>query len=129
MDGVMKCRQLPCRFRIREWRPEDQLAGIQVLEARNESFADSNVHGPIGGAWLVCKAGEIGFEKLFLEIQARILGHDLLAEVSRKFLESSPENVQTYTRIQQGYLWLHVLSDTRCGVQCDSFPDRVNLAL
>ena len=81
------------------------------------------VHGAIGRAGLVRKAGKVLLDEAFLKEFARVLSHDSLAQLGRKLIEASSSHIETDTRIEQGYFRAHVLSDPGSGVQSNGRPE------
>ena len=73
------------------------------------------------------KAAEVGLEEAFLEVFARVPGHDFIAQLRRKLIEPFSEHIETDTRIEQSYFGAHVLSDAGSGVQGNGFPDSLYL--
>jgi hypothetical protein len=66
---------------IREGRCGNQLARANAFIPRDETFADTGVHGAICRAGLVCKSGEVHREEVLLEVVARVSGHDFTAQL------------------------------------------------
>jgi len=67
------------RFGIREGRCGHQVDGVGALIPGDETFTDAGIHGAVGGAGLVRKAAEVGLDEVFLEVLARVHGHDFIA--------------------------------------------------
>src|SRR5215813_13662904 len=67
------------RFGIREGRCCNQVDGVGALIPGDETFTDAGIHGAVGGAGLVRKAAEVGLDEAFLEVFARVPGHDFIA--------------------------------------------------
>src|SRR4030095_7140752 len=67
------------RFGIREGRSGHRVDGVGALIPGDETFTEAGIPGAIGGAGLVRKAAEIGLEEAFLEVFARVPGHDFIA--------------------------------------------------
>src|ERR1043165_1266570 len=79
----------PFLFRIREGRCSYYINGIGCLIARDKTFTESCIHGAVCGARLVCKAIEVCLDERFLEVLARIPGHDFLTHLRRKLIETT----------------------------------------
>jgi len=98
-----------------------------ALITGDETFTDAGVHGAAGSAGFVCKALEVRPDEGFLEVFARVPGHDFIAQLRRKLIESFSEHIETDTRIKQSYFGAHVLSDAGGGVQGNSFLGNLRL--
>ena len=64
---------------IREGRCGNQVDGVGALIPGDETFTDAGIHGAEGGVGLVRKAAEVGLEEAFLEVFARVPGHNFIA--------------------------------------------------
>jgi hypothetical protein len=82
-------------FGIGEGRCSNQVVGIWGLKTRKETLTDALVHGAVGRAGLVCKAGKILLDEAFLEVFARVPGHDSLAQLRRKLIEALSKHIET----------------------------------
>jgi hypothetical protein len=60
-------------MRNREGRCSNQVAGVRSFITGDETFIDTGIHGPDGGAGLVCKIFEVSLEEAFAEVLARYL--------------------------------------------------------
>src|SRR4030095_15722873 len=101
---------------IREGRSSDQIDGVGALKIGDKSFTDRGVHGAVSGAGLVRKAPKVFLDKSFLEVFARVHGHDFVAQLRRKLIKPFSEDIETNTRIEQSYFRAHVMSDARGSV-------------
>ena len=66
----------------------NQVDGIRGLITRKETLTDTLVHGAICRTGLVRKAGKVLLDEVFLEVLARVPGHDFLAQLRRKLMRS-----------------------------------------
>ena len=73
------------------------------------------------------KAPKVFLEESFLEVFARVPGHDFIAQIRWKLIEPFSEHIETDTRIEQSYFRAHVLSDAGGGVQGNGFPGSLYL--
>src|SRR4029450_2401964 len=101
---------------IREGRSSHQIDGVGALIIGDKSFTDRGVHGAVSGAGLVRKAPKVFLDESFLEVFARVPGHDFVAQLRRKLIKPFSEHIETDTRIEQSYFRAHVVSDA--GVVC-----------
>ena len=90
-------------FGVREGRCKHRVGGVGALITGDETFTDAGVHGAEGSAGFVCKALEVRPEEGFLEVFARVPGHDFIAQLRRKLIETFSEHIETDTRIKQSY--------------------------
>src|SRR5262245_17752057 len=107
---------------IRKGRRSYHVHGIRSLIAGDETFTEAGVHGAVGRAGLVRKAGKVILDETFLEVLARVFGHDFLPQLRRKLIEASSKHIETDSRIKQSYFGAHVLSDAGSGVQSNGLP-------
>src|SRR4030095_9188503 len=112
---------------IREGRSSNQIDGVGAFKIGDKSFTDRGVHSAVSGAGLVRKAPKIFLEESFLEVSARVPGHDFVAQLRRKLIKPFSEDIETNTRIEQSYLRAHVVSDPGGGVQGNSLPGTLYL--
>jgi hypothetical protein len=61
-------------FRIGKRRCSYHVAGIRSFIPRDETLTDAGVHGAVGRAGLVRKAGKVLLDEAFLEVLSRIPG-------------------------------------------------------
>src|SRR4030095_14359127 len=76
-------------FGIGEGRCCYHVADIRRSITRDETFTDAGVHGAVGRAGFVRKAGKVLLDEAFLEVFSRVSGHDFLAQFRRKLIEAS----------------------------------------
>src|ERR1044072_8374244 len=88
------------RCGIRERRCRNQVADVGTLITGDEAFRDTGPHGAVRSAGLVRKAVECRLDKAFLEVFARVPGHDLIAQLRRKLIEPCPEHIESHTRME-----------------------------
>src|SRR4030095_3160346 len=112
---------------IRERRSSHQIDGVGTLIIGDKSFTDRGVHGAVSGAGLVRKAPKVFLEESFLEVFARVPGHDFVAQLRRKLIKAFSEGIETNARIEQSYFRAHVVSDAGGGVQGNSLPGSLYL--
>jgi hypothetical protein len=112
---------------IQEGRSSNQIDGVGALKIGDKSFTDRGVHGAVSGAGLVRKAPKVFLEESFLEVFARVPGHDFVAQLRRKLIKPFSEDIETNTRIEQSYFRAHVVSDAGGGVQGNSLPGSLYL--
>src|SRR4029450_11933810 len=104
-------------FGIREWRSKHQIDGVGTLVTWDKSFTDRLVHGAESGARLVREARKVFLEESFLEVFARVPGHDVVTQLRRKLIKPSSENIETNTRIEKHYVRAEVVRSGEGGGQ------------
>src|SRR4026209_1944983 len=105
---------------IREGRSSHQIDGVGALKTGDKSFTDRGVHGRVSGTGLVRKARKVFPEESFLEVFARVPGHDFVAQLRRKLIKPFSEDIESDARIKQSYFRSHVVGDARGSVQGNS---------
>src|ERR1700757_2843268 len=84
-------------FRIGGGRRSNQVAGIRSLITRDETLTDAGVHSTVRAGGVVRKAGEVFLDEAFLEVCARVSGHDFIAQLRRKLIEPHPDYIEKNT--------------------------------
>jgi hypothetical protein len=85
---------------IGEGRCSYHVAGIRKFITGDEALTDAGVHGAVGRAGLVGKAGKVLLDEVFLEVLSRIFGYDFLAQLRRKLIEAFSKHVESNSRIK-----------------------------
>jgi hypothetical protein len=75
----------------------------------------------------VREARKVFLEESLLEVFAGVPGHDFVAQLRRKLIKPSSENIETNTRMEQSYFRAHVVSNAGGGVQGNSLPGSLYL--
>src|SRR6185312_9211619 len=85
-------------FGIREGRCGHDVHGVGKLKSGDEPLANASVHRAERRGGLLRKAGEVGLDKFLLKMFARVPGHDLIAQIRRKLIETCSDHIETHTR-------------------------------
>src|SRR3954469_11957983 len=86
--------------RIRKRRCGNQVARVRAFIARDETFTDSGVHRAVCGTRLVRESGEVGLGELLFKVLAWVPGHDVIAQLRRKLVESHSDHIESDTRMK-----------------------------